>query len=54
MISKHGIVFVNDTQCEHYDALVIREISDTKCIDIDLLQALGLWDDLNALLGVLG
>ena len=32
--------------------MVTRKISEPKYIDINLLQALGLWDDLNTLLGV--
>ena len=36
------------------DDVVIRKISTPKYIDVELLQALGMWDDMNTLLGHLG
>ncbi|KAJ8431382.1 hypothetical protein Cgig2_027976 [Carnegiea gigantea] len=53
-LNKHGIIFVDDLQREKYDALVARKISAPKYIDVELLQALRMWDDVNALLGHLG
>ena len=54
VINKHGIVFVDDVQCERYNALVIRKISARKYLDIEFLQALDLLDDMNTLLAHLG
>ena len=54
MVNKHGIVFVDVVQREQFDTLVTRTISAPIYIDIKLLQALGMWDDINALLGDLG
>jgi len=34
--------------------LVTRKIITVKYIDVELLQALGMWDDMNTLLGHLG
>ena len=45
---------MDDLQREKYDALVTRKISAPKYIDVELLQALGMWDNMNALLSHLG
>jgi len=54
VINKYNIVFVEDVQRERYDALVTRKISAPKYIDVELLQGLGMWDDMNASIGHLG
>ena len=54
MVNKHGIVLVDNVQCERYDALVTRKISAPKYIDDEFLKALGMWDDMNAMLSHLG
>ena len=54
VVNKHDIVFVDDVQRERYDALMSRIISEPKYVDTSLLRLLHLWDDLNALFGVLG
>lgn len=51
LTNKHGIVFVDEVQCEKYDGLVTKKISAPKYINVKLLQALGMWDDMNARVG---
>ena len=45
---------MDDLQREKYDALATRKISAPKYIDVESLQALGMCDDVNSLLGHLG
>ena len=47
-------MFVDDVERERYDVLITRKISEPKYLDVELLQALGLWDNINAFLGRLG
>jgi len=54
IINKHGIVFIDDEQWNHYDELVSWKISEPKYVDVGLSQSLHLWDDMNSLFGVLG
>ena len=47
-------MFVDGVQCERYDTLFTRRISEPKYLNVEMLQALDMWNDIDALLGHLG